>query len=381
MLIILFFKKSFCGRGDELIYWIIIIVFNIPILYHAKWIVNAWFNSPIDRYGPLWFILAFIVLSLNIKFLKNLKFNIDFTGIFLSFFSFFLLALGIIFKINILSASSALIFSISCIWLICGWEAFLIFSPIYGIILLSMPTTSYIANYICMQAGFTFSVNPEIIKLSIFTLLIIFSYFYPRQKKYYLTKLNGLYWISVCVFCLFSYLSYSPKAEISPPFNLDIDITPWNGWYGNKSTLTKIEEKLFYGESIEKYYFYNESGYVITLLKFNSNQSPHNIHPPDYCLKGGGWTINSDSYFYFDLKDSKYCVRKIYASLNNRKEMIFSWFTSKNKSTADYKIFRLNQGKFLKTNWEAYLISINIRNSDYNKSEKLLLDFINRNFR
>jgi len=363
-----------------MIKWILFIVMNIPIICFIPWIWYAWFNSPLDKFGPLWIICAVILLLLNFKYVKKTSDKKDYSALILIIFSIVFFIISLNMQINIFSLSAALILSMTSFWLLFGWTSFVTLFAVYAIAFLSFPTTTYIVGYLQSKINLPIMLNAELIKGIIIFLLLLIGLYYPRQKKFYLTKINGIYWCSVFIFLVLLIFYNSPTSEISDPLSLSIKTTPIDGWYGENCSLTNIEKKLFKGSDVKKYLFYNETGNVITIMNFKANDNLHSIHPPDYCLQGAGWKILKDNYISVDIKSKKYFIRKIIASYKHSKTIILSWYTSDSITTGDFKIFRLYQKSSIKSAWQSYLASINInKNEDHAMNE--LTQFIKSNIK
>ena len=156
---------------------------------------------------------------------------------------------------------------------------------------------------------------------------------------------------------------------------LDTGITPLKGWYGEMSHLEGIERNLYRKGNADKYYFYNESGDTITLINFKVDDNIHEIHPPDYCLRGAGWSILKDDIITLNVNGKTYLLRRITASLNNLRIILLSWYSSKEKSTHDFKAFRRKYKGTADSEWNAYHVSIPFR-GDQKESEDSLKKFI-----
>ncbi|MCP4176803.1 MAG: exosortase-associated EpsI family protein [bacterium] len=347
------------------------ILINIPAFLFIPWVWYAWFNSPLDKIGPLWFACSIVILLINLKYIYRSTDKIDYSACIIIFFSLCFYIISLSLQINIFALSSALLLVMGGIWFLYGWNSFLLTLPIYTVIFLSFPTTAYIFRYFINELHLPFIIDSELLKALIFLLAFAFSLYYPRQKKYHITKINGIYWLSAAFFISLILFYNSPRSDFSPSLKLSLTTTPEDGWYGEIIPLSNIEKKLYKDELVAKYIYYNKFGNIITIMSFKANNNLHNIHPPDYCLIGAGWDILSDTYINLNIKTRQYSIREITASMNNSKALIYSWYSSDKISTGDYKMFRLKQKKSIKSTWNAYLVSINFLKNRKNAEEKL----------
>ena len=359
-----------------MIKFILLILFNIPLFQFIPWVLSAWFNSPLDKYGPLWLIAAAILFLINSKHIIKSTSTKDLNAIILLIFSSIFLTISLKLQINIFAITSAIIISLTGIWLLYGWNTFLLILPIYGILFLSLPTTTYMTMYLIGKMNLPFSINSETVKIIIGIIIASLNCIYSRQKKYHITKINGIYWCSFVLFCTLFIFYRIPSKEMSQPLNLKISTNPRNGWYGEEYSLSSIEKKIYDEKNVKKYFFYNNEGYKITVMIFTSYTDVHSLHPPDYCLSGAGWQIMSDVVGTAKFNSKKYSIRELTAKLNNTRELIFSWYSSSKMSTDDYKLFRMYQEKSTLSDWQAYLVTINIKKNSEDSKDKLLM-FIN----
>ncbi len=350
---------------------------QIPVIFYLPWVWNAWCNSPLDRDGPVWIVIAVAALILNYRNLHNAVKKTDYFALVLLLFSIIFLFLGYKLDINFFGISAAVLLSLSCVWLLFGWSVFLILLPVYLIVFLSIPTSSYIIGYILGQLNIRIRVNILFIKALAAIVFFFFGWWHNRQSQYYLTRRNGVYWCSFTLFIVLIFFYYSPDTE-SPSFRLDTGIYPLNGWYGEKSSLNGIEQNLYKKSNTDKYYFYHENGNAITLINFKVNNNIHDIHPPDYCLRGAGWTILEDNIITIDINAQPFLVRKIVASLNDRKIILLSWYSSKKISTHDFKAFRRKYKSTSDTDWNAYHVSMDIGNKQKHAEDSLIEFIINK---
>ena len=358
-----------------MIKWLIFILMQIPVLFYLPWVWSAWCNSPLDRDGPIWVFIAVVVLVLNYRnIVKALK-KTDYFALILIFFSMIYLFIGYKLDINFFALNAALLLSLSCAGLLFGWNVFLILLPVYFIVFLSLPTSSYIIGYLLSQLNIRIRVNVVLIKAFAAVLFFLAGWWYNRQSQYYLTRKNGLYWCSLIFFVVLIFFYYSPSSD-SPPFMLDTGINPLKGWYGEISQLDGIEQNLYKKANARKYYFHHEDGGTITMINFTVNNNVHKIHPPDYCLRGAGWSILMDDIITLNTGGKKYLARRITASLNNTKIILLSWYSSKDESTYNFKVFRRKYKGTIDSGWNAYHISI-LFSDNQKKAEDSLIKFIN----
>ena len=357
-----------------MIKWLIFSLVQIPVLFYLPWVWFAWCNSPLDRDGPIWIVIAALALVLNYRNLLKAPKKTDYFALILIFFSIIFLFIGYKLDINFFGLSAALLLSVSCAGLLFGWTVFLIILPVYFIIFLSLPTSSYIIGYLLSQLNIRLMINVVYIKAFAAAFFFFVGWWYNRQSQYYLTRKNGVYWGSFCFFVVLMFFYYSPSTE-SPPFILNTGIDPLQGWYGEKSQLEGVEKSLYKKGNADKYYFYHENGDTITLINFKVNDNIHEIHPPDYCLRGAGWTILKDDLATLNLNGKIYLVRKVTASINNHRIILLSWYSSREESTHDFKAFRRKYKGTIDSEWNAYHVSIPFADNQ-NKAEDSLKKFI-----
>ena len=183
-----------------MIKWLIFILMQIPVLFYLPWVWYAWCNSPLDRDGPVWVVIAVAALLLNYRNLNKATKKIDYFALVLFLFSIIFLFLGYKLDINFFGISAALLLSLSCVWLLFGWSIFLILLPIYLIVFFSIPTSSYIIGYILGQLNVRIRVNILFIKALLAIIFFFSGWWYNRQSQYYLTRKNGVYWCSFALF-------------------------------------------------------------------------------------------------------------------------------------------------------------------------------------
>lgn len=358
-----------------MIKYLIIILIHIPIVFYMPWIINAWGHSPLDKDGPFWVLVVIVGFLLNYPNFRKSSKEKDYVAFVLISASLIFLLGGIYLNINIIAIGAAIFLSLSFVWLFFGWQVFLICLPLYLILCMSLPTSTYILWYVLGKIGLSNYLTALYAKILIASVLVITGWIYSWQKTYKLTRVNCIYWCSFVLFLALLVFSYIPSSS-SLPFYINLNTDPKDNWFGDRSHLDGIEENLFNEVNADKYKFYREDGYEISVINFKAQTSNiHSIHPPDYCLRGAGWSIEEDSSAIVIINHNKYLVRKIIASLQNYKILLYSWYTSEYESTNDYKVFRIVQKRSASADWQSYLVSINIVTSEW-EAEKTLKDFI-----
>lgn len=340
-------------RWKSIIKWLLPVVFLVFLFIRADWVINGWRHSPLDKSGPLYLGAAVVLAFLGLKSASKLPREIDVSGIFLLAAGILGVLLGIRGDINSLYFLGTLSGLFGCLWCFLGWRVFLWSLPIFGLCILSLPTTTYLID-IGMVTVFQRSFGrPETMKalLGIFLAII----FIPicvqaRSDKPWIRRSTALYMAAVVIVCLL-FIGRFTKPVFSDVCRPELKVLKIGSWSGTQIDLTPAEQGFFRGCDVEKLVFFSPDGYAVASMVIEAESDIHLLHPPEYCLASSGWHIEERSRTSIELGNESVPAMRI-AARRGRQEIVgVYWFSSRKFSTPSHAAFRKNaeagEGGFL----------------------------------
>jgi len=321
------------SRRAKFLTWLFLAGSFLPFAWKLPYMAGAWRNSPLDRHDWLFLLLAVVALLTTFRVLLARRSNAQGMYLLVLLPSLLLMALAAVIKIHAMAIMSAVAFSWSMLWLTLGWRAAYTAFPIYAILGLSCTSTSYWLSYFSGPLQW----NGLTIK-GVLTPLLLAWLLHNIYRERQVRRETFCFYLAFAALAIGAWQAralYQTTAPFTPDFsNLDR-----GDFFGQPLTITPADERFFGSSGVGKYIFASDHD-MVTVLAVSCVNDVHQIHPASHCLRVSGWSIDAEKMVNVDIASQKLSVSEIIARRDNRRIMVWVWYSSADSSTGNFLGFR-----------------------------------------
>ena len=299
----------------------------IPLVCHSPYLLQAWSGSRLDHWDWIFYLLAIpaaVWAGYKEKFGKC-----DFYALLLLLPMLFLTAGGSLHHINALAVAAAAGVIFSALWLLGSWKIAYKLLPVFVLLLLGTPSSSYQLSLLMMCPvhlawGIKFLLA-----------LLCWGWIYCNRRFAWQIKKGELFFTAAIlgscgVFVHTEELYFEGKSFI-PEFPSHI------GEFWGRSIVPDENTRRFFATSSVRQYRYTKNGVDIAVLAVQCGKNIHEIHPASHCLRTSLWTVNAEKILY--LQDNL-AVTEIDAQKGSSRILVWVWYSSEKISTPGFLGFR-----------------------------------------
>ena len=324
----------------------------IPFALELPYCFSAMRVSPAERFNWCFLIAAFLlVIFIGPKLVeqgfpkvnfKPLKWLVVIPPLALWLF-------GLVRNIHLATLLGGGLLPCAIVYCIYGWRELFLLSPAFGVLLLSIPNIGLLLSSVLGFDGILIKTIFALVLAAIIPILYVLRNPIPKPST--------AFFCALALLVAFAYLAgghYS--ASLCSPTIPDFDKLISEEFRGIRQSDTS-QYKNFYGDSdIRQFNFTDKAGNVANILLVSKIQNIHNVHPTTFCIRVGGYAILSEQTMHIkqDGQHQAFDVQEIIAEKNGRKHIFWQWYSTPDKSTASFLLFRTlysSQG-----NWTAFLV-------------------------
>ncbi len=267
-----------------------------------------------------------------------------------------LILLGIVKNIHLVTILGGVLLPCSVIYCIYGWRELFLLAPAFGTLILSIPNVGLLLSSVL-------GLNGLLIRVVIALLLAaVVPVFYMLKNP--IPKPSTTLFCLLAIVVLLAYLarghySNSIRPSIMPDFGKLI----FNDFRGIQQSDSSIY-KNFYGDSdIRRFIFTDKNNNIVNILQVSKIQNIHNVHPTTFCIRVSGYAIVSEQTLHIPQNEQHpaFDVQEIVAENNNQKSIFWQWYSTPEKSTASFLLFRTLYSS--NGNWTAFLADAPVNKS------------------
>ncbi|MDD4817589.1 MAG: exosortase-associated EpsI family protein [Victivallaceae bacterium] len=331
------------------------------------YLVRSWLDSPLERYN--WGFLLLFLAMLGVARLNGFKSNepLSAEALTAAVPSAVLCCGGLIVNINAAVIAGGIMLWWSSAWLLGGWRTGWRFLPAFTVLLLVIPGVGY-------RIGALFGLDPWGAKLPVAAAALIWQFTVWRWR-----------WIVGPEFLLFCLagggavagywcggVSWRSYPEVRPDFS-GVSAPEY---FGREIDPDAADRRFFAGSTVRRYYFAAPDGEGIDVLDVAGIADVHQIHPAGYCLRSGGFGVETDDLAEIRLSGRVFQVNSLTASGRGRRILVWAWYERPGVSTGSFMRFRRGGDA---DGWRSILLSTAIDGHEGKAAaEKRLADFAAR---
>ena len=275
-----------------------------------------------------------------------------------------LVLFGIVKNIHLAILLGGVLLPCSAIYCIYSWRELFLLSPAFGVLILSIPNVGLLFSSVL---GF----NGQLIKTVIaFLLAMVIPFFYILKKN--IPKPSTTLFCSLAILVALAYLASGHySASIHPSVIPNFGKLIFNDFRGIQQG-DSSQFINFYGDSdIRRFIFTDNNNNIINILQVSKIKNIHNVHPSTFCIRVAEYSILSEQTLHIPQKGKQpaFDVQDIVAQKSNSKHIFWQWYSTPEKSTASFLLFRTLYSS--NGNWTALLVDAPINESIENTRQLL----------
>jgi len=343
-----------------------------PVALKVHWFIEAWRQSPLDRFDPIFIIAAVLAAVIFFKDFRKQAGKVDFGGILPLFVSAAGIGLGIYLRINMIYMIFALLFCASMLWLLWGWRVFVRTLPLFLILMLALPGTSFWCGDMLRRFGFDTSWGVVFKFIAAFILLaaeVSMEYFTELQ----LTR-QAFFYLAAALFWAGSLLIFFEKPSHGAPLNLNISIEPSGKWLGEAVEPDAVEKGFYEGQGTLRFVHYSDTGAPVSSLVIQVAGDIHKVHPFRLCLTAANWKILSSRRVEINTGNGNAAANCIEAERKGRNYIFYVWYSSGIRSVDDFAFFRSTYS--WDSRWTIYHVFTPVEYGNTQEAEQRIRNFI-----
>lgn len=341
----------------------------------ARWIRDAWENSPQDSPGPLFAVLAlawWVVVALLVRPGEK---RFDVSALPLLVLWALIGTTGILFDVRLLVAAAGIGMSWALAWGLYGSTSGLLLIPSLAAALLALPTTGYLIDELWLSLGLI-SPGDLIAKAAICGLSMLAGaaglFLHVRGRSFAAGPLATTYAVLGLIAAAGLFMAFRPP-QFGPSVRLDEAKWAFSDWLGAEIVATPAEQRLFGRTRLSKRAYARPDGRRVAVLVVES-EDLHRLHAPEYCLTGSGWRMTDRAPSPWSVGTPGAAAAQLAASRGADELRSVYWFTSDSRSTTDLTGLRL-QGRIVPDEpFTLYMITAIDETGE--GSEAILSDFL-----
>ena len=310
----------------------------VPFALKLPYCFGAMKASPAERYDWCFLVGAFFLAALSLpKIFADGFPKVDFKPLkcVVAIVPLLMVLFGAVRNIHlaVLLGGAALPFSI--VYCIYGWREFFLLFPAFGMLVLSVPNVGLLLSSVLGGGDLLIKVVIAVLLVAAIPLFYILRNPVPKPSTAVFCSLAALIFLA--------YLASGHySAALRPPVAPDFGRLISDGFRGIQQ-IDVSNYKNFYGDSdIRLFSFSNNDGNISNVLQVSKIQNIHNVHPTTFCVRIGGYGIVSEQTLHLPSKENApaFDVQEIVAERNGRKHIFWQWYSTPQKSTASFLLFR-----------------------------------------
>jgi len=260
------------------------------------WCLNGWRSSPLDHYGYL-FVLAGVVGGIYSWRKTVYEPCNNIVVFFLAVTSLLVLVISSVADINILAGASCVAFVFAAVYGIGGRQRIIHAAPFIVVAASGVPTVTFVLNKVLVAVGLPGSKFGIAVKL-VFALLMLAGGVWAFRRKcenetVFVLPVRIIDWLACALVMMLAVKVYfnSSAASNAHPGELKVSYV-LGDWVGRKSMDFQMNPAINYQDTWMR--SYTDGAHRISMTVTASGGDRHQLHPPEYCLTGGGWTLNDE---------------------------------------------------------------------------------------
>lgn len=343
-----------------------------PVALKIPWFLEAWRISPLDRFDPVFIIAAVLMGGIFFKDLKQQAGKVDCGGIIPLVFSAAGIFLGIYLRINMIYMIFALLFCASMLWLLWGWRVFVRTLPLFLMLMLAIPASTFWCGDVLQRFGVDASWG-IVIKV-IAALILIASEVYLEYFTKLLLSRQGFFYFAAVLFWMGSMLIFFEKPSQGAPLNLNVSIEPSGKWLGEAVELDAVEKGFYEGQDASRFTHYSDAVVPVFSLVVRVAGDIHKVHPFRLCLTSANWKILNSRRVEIDTGNGTAVANCIEADRKGRHLIFYVWYSSLKRSVDDFAFFRSTYS--WDDRWTVYHVFTPVEYGNTKEAEQRIRNFI-----
>ncbi len=343
-----------------------------PVALKINWFIQAWRISPLDRFDPIFIVAAILTAAFFFKDFRTQAGDYDFGGIIPLFLSVAGLGLGIYLRINMIYMIFALLFCVSMLWLLWGWRIFVRTLPLFLMLMLALPATSFWCGDMLQRLGFDASFGIAVKFIAAF--LLIAAELYLEYFTKLLLNRQGVFYFAAVLVWLGSLFIFFEKPSQGTPLNLNISIEPAGRWLGEAVELNAIEKGFYEDQAAQRFTHYSDAGAPVSSLVVQVAGDIHKVHPFRLCLTSANWKILSSRRVEINIDNGAAVANFIEAEKSGRRFIFYVWYSSVKRSVDDFAFFRSTYA--WDSQWTIYHVFSPVEYGNIQEAEERIRGFI-----
>ncbi len=329
---------------------IAILISLLPFAVELPYCFSAMKSSPAERLNWCFLLGAIILAALVLpKIIKGGRPKPSFAPLKCITLvpPMLMLLFGIVKHIHLAILLGGALLPCSAIYCIYGWRELFLLAPAFGTLVLSIPNVGLLLSSVL---GFD-SILIKTIAALLLAAAIPFFYILKNPVPKPTTTF-------FCLFAILVALAYLAgghySAALRPSVMPDFSKLIFNDFRGIQQRESP-RDKRFYGDSDIRRFTFTDGNNIVNILQVSKIQNIHNVHPTTFCIRISGYDIVSEQTFHIpqDGKRPAFDVQEIVAQKNNQRHIFWQWYSTPEKSTASFLLFRTMYSS--DGNWTAFL--------------------------
>ena len=272
---------------------------SVFILVYSKfffWCLTGWSSSPLDHYGFLFVIFGLIGVSYSCWRAGSVVDNFVLTSL-IATSSCIVFIVASVVDINILLGVSFILFVLAVLCSVGGTSRMVYSLPFVGVMALGIPTVTFVINKVMITLGMSGSKSGIMVKVIIAALLASIGVWRllirNKSTNRFVLPVRQLDWLAGALVLMLVVTMYYNSEETSNTHPGELKVSYILGdWVGRKSMDFQMNPDISYQDSWLR--SYSNGTHNVSMTVTASGGDRHQLHPPEYCLTGGGWTLNNE---------------------------------------------------------------------------------------
>ena len=344
------------------------------------WIFDRFTTKYVEAFGLIFVALALSIIVFQWKQTPDKTSHRFLPAIFFAI-AMFGLARATIMDVRTLQGLTFLVAVFSMIMAFKGIRFALIISPLLAIAFLGLPMTSHLLSSVLGRVGISDSLSTVWgLKVGLcLTGLGAFAFFSKRLPEQDDNRFNpstpvNIMLFTVFVAALFQTYFNSKAAAFDRQTTFRLSHLVGDGWVGNQNPISDAAALEIGRDRITTRRYTNDSNTPIDVIITETGADRRRAHPPEACMTGTGWKIQSDSVTQKNVGGKTIEVSKFIFSQNNRKLEFYYWFSDGEITMSRYNSMLSEDLKRrtlrgVRTNWLLFRI---MAPADENKLDEFL---------
>ncbi len=328
---------------------------------------GPWFESPLERVNWVFLILFLTMLGWSSPNAFKSNERCAWSALFAVVPAAVIYVGGFFMNVNAAVVAGGIGLWWSAAWLLGGWRTAWRFLPAFTVLLLTIPGLGY-------WLGVFTGLEPWIVKTSVCGLAMVWLAAVRRWN--FMMSPESVAFLAVALLSLSVYFSGGMQWRRYDEVNPDFSGTGAPEYLGRRFEPDEVDRRFFAGSTVDRYYFVAPDDGGIDVLEVSRIADVHQIHPAGYCLRAGGFAVETDVLREVELSGGrKLQVNSLIAEKHGRRVLVWAWYERPGFATGSFMRFRRGRAQ----DWRTVLLSTAIDGvSGQTTAEKRLADFVDR---